>query len=165
MKEEWRDIAGYEGKYQVSNLGRVKSLDYNQTGLENILNLHLDSRKRYIQVGLSKKGIVNNYLVHRLVAQAFLENPDNLPCINHKDENKQNNRVDNLEWCTYQYNLTYADKHLKYARKVGCYKDGKLIKTYDIMQDVEKDGFSKGNVCSCCQGNRKSHSGYQWKYE
>ena len=163
MKEEWRDIAGYEGKYQVSNLGRVKSLNYKRTGKHKILKL-LKGSDGYFYIGLCKNGIKKNNLVHRLIAQSFIENPDDFPEVNHRDENKQNNKVSNLEWCTHQYNNTYLSKHRKISKKVACYKDGKLIKVYDAIIDVKKDGFNDGQVCQCCKGNRKSHHGFQWKY-
>lgn len=111
MEEIWKDIPGYEGYYQVSNLGRVKSLPrgkqwpYRQTH-NNIRKPRMTSRG-YYRVNLSKWNEVKSYFVHRLVAMAFIPNPDNLPIINHKDENPQNNHVDNLEWCTYRYNANY----------------------------------------------------------
>lgn len=106
MIEIWKDILGYEGLYQVSNLGRVKSLNYHKTRKEHILkptNCH-----GYLRVNLSKNKNRKSYLVHRLVGEAFISNFDNLPEINHKDENKHNNCVENLEWCDRQYNNTYG---------------------------------------------------------
>ena len=104
MEELFRDVAGYEGLYQVSNLGNVKSLNYLNTGQVRILKQrkHTDG---YLQINLWKEGKMKTHYVHRLVAQAFIENPDNLPEVNHIDENKQNNRVDNLEWCEHTYNM------------------------------------------------------------
>lgn len=152
MKEEWRDIEGIEGKYQVSNLGRVKSLDY------GIMKPH-KNQSGYLQVFPYENGVRKSYLVHRLVACAFIDNPDNLLQVNHKDQNKLNNCVSNLEWCNNQYNSRYSR-----ARKVGCYKDGELIKVYDCIQDVKKDGFFSSAVILCCQEKRNNHLGYQWKY-
>lgn len=118
-KEEiWKDVVGYEGLYQVSNLGNVKSLERVVKRFvrgkyislypvkEKLLKLYINSNG-YISVGLYNNGF-NSFEVHRLVAQAFIPNPDNLPCVNHKDENPKNNNVKNLEWCTYQYNNTYG---------------------------------------------------------
>ena len=102
--EEFRDIKGYEGKYQISNFGRVKSLKY---GKERIRNVCKD-RHGYLTINLYKEGKVKNFRVHRLVAEAFISNPNNYPCVNHKDENPTNNYVDNLERCTVKYNNTYG---------------------------------------------------------
>lgn len=103
MKEVWKDIKGYEGLYQVSNLGNVKSLKFNK---EKILIPLFD--KNYLFIQLWKNGKYKRYKVHRLVAEAFIPNTNEYSCVNHKDENKQNNCVDNLEWCTNQYNIEYS---------------------------------------------------------
>lgn len=142
--EEWRDIEGYEGKYQVSNEGRVKSLDYHRQGFEKVLkpNTHVRGYKR---VGLSDgKGIITLYFVHRLVAKAFIPNPNNYPMINHKDENPANNNVENLEWCTAQYNNTYNDRHLKCASKIG-----ETHKGFKLSEETKKkmSEARKGKPC------------------
>ena len=127
MIEEWRDIKGYEGIYQVSNLGNVCSLDrvikhypkdYFQEG--KVLSPAL-SRNGYPMVILVNHNKRKTRNVHRLVAEAFIPNPNNLPQVNHKDENKTNNCVDNLEWCTQKYNLNYGTRNIKIskARKGG----------------------------------------------
>ena len=103
VNEEWRDIEGYEGIYQVSNYGRVKSV-------KRGIILKTFERKGYPAVTLSKDGVGRSYSVHRLVGEAFIPNPDNLPYINHKDETRDNNHVSNLEWCTASYNNTYGTK-------------------------------------------------------
>ena len=115
--EEWRPIKGYEN-YMVSSLGRVKSLNFNHTGKEKI-KLQTPQRKGYMQVVLSNNGINKRKYVHRLVAEAFIQNPDNLPQVNHKDENPSNNCIGNLEWMTNKDNTTYSQ--------------GKKIKCYDII--------------------------------
>ena len=159
MKEVFKDIPGYEGLYQVSNLGRVKSLNpYGNKEKERILKPQ-KSKNGYLQLVLFKNKLKKMYYVHRLVATTFIENPENLPQVNHIDQNKLNNSVDNLEFCTCRYNKRYSK-----AKKVGCYKDGKLIKVYDAARDVDKDGFNHGNVCSVLKGRYKSSGGFQWKY-
>lgn len=116
--EIWKDIEGYEGLYQISNMGRVKSLAKQtlcghrkeQTIFRNEKFLSLRCNKKgYLQVGLSKNGIRKQFTVHRLVAQTFIPNPNNLPQVNHKDENKTNNCIENLEWCTAEYNCNYGN--------------------------------------------------------
>lgn len=127
MIEQWRDVKGYEGFYQVSNLGRFKSLARRvnagsnanhkyQTIPERILHTY---RANYTQVRLSRDGKTKCYFVHRLVAGAFIPNPDNLPCVNHKDENRYNNCADNLEWCTYKYNNEYNGRVEKCRGKIS----------------------------------------------
>ena len=114
MIEEWRPVVGYEGLYEVSSYGRVKSLckydSRNRFRDERILKLCAD-RLGYLKVGLCSNDKKKKYLVHRLVAQAFIPNPNNLPIINHKDENPSNDNVDNLEWCDAKYNSNYGTRN------------------------------------------------------
>lgn len=124
--EQWIDIEDYEGKYQVSNEGRVKSLNYNHTGKEHILK-HAAKSDGYLQVILYKDNNRKAHLVHRLVASAFIDNPENLPQVNHKDEDKTNNFVfvnedgsvdyekSNLEWCTHEYNINHGTRTIRAA--------------------------------------------------
>ena len=112
MDEIWKDKKNYEGHYQVSNFGRVKSIKF---GKEKILKQSI--RHGYYCVVLSKNGILKNYFVHRLVAEAFIDNPDNLPQVNHKDECKTNNIVSNLEWCDRKYNINYGTRTEKCSKK------------------------------------------------
>lgn len=139
----WKDIQGYEGLYQVSNLGEVRSLNYKKTG--NIQNLKQTSNKDgYLKVMLHKNGKIKTYQVHRLVTLAFIENPNKYPCINHKDEDKTNNCVWNLEWCNYKYNNCYGTRIKRFsesrkgkcsgksnpkAKKVQCINTGKIFNT------------------------------------
>lgn len=118
MGEIWKDIAGYEGLYQVSNVGRVRSLKRSvfvrnrnkyKTLKGSIKTGCYELKNGYHVVSLYKDGIGKRFFTHRLVAVAFLENPLNLPQVNHKDENKKNNSVDNLEWCDAKYNTNYGD--------------------------------------------------------
>lgn len=142
--EEWRDIKGYEGKYQVSNEGRVKSLNYHrQQGVEQVLKLNTSDRG-YKRACLLDNGKESFKLVHRLVAEAFIENPNNYPIINHKDENPSNNFVENLEWCTSHYNNTYNDRHLKAAPKISKSRMGQQTPTKGKkMSDETKKKLSE----------------------
>lgn len=123
MKEIWKDIIGYEGKYQVSNLGNVRSLNYlNQKGFVKILKQSKHNKNSagiyYKMVTLCSNGKEQMKSVHRLVAEAFIENPENLPFINHKDENPSNNHISNLEWCTNKYNCNYGTKKERLSKKL-----------------------------------------------
>ena len=128
MTEEiWRSVIGYEGLYEVSNTGLIRSLDRfvgNRNRIKGkILSINI-KKNGYCSVALFKYGKMKRYLVHRLVAQAFLPNPDNLPMVNHKNEDKSDNRVDNLEWCTAKYNLNYGtrtQRSINTKVKNGCY--------------------------------------------
>ena len=169
MKENWRTIDGYED-YQVSNFGRVKSL---KNSKEQILRPRVNG-KGYLDVILCKDRKRKHMTVHRLVANAFLQNPDNLPVINHIDENKQNNFVSNLEWCTYSYNNSYNNRAKKIgeqltngplSKQVGQFSlNGELIKIWTSLNEAKRNGFNKGNICSCCQGRLKTNAGFIWKY-
>lgn len=120
-QEQWRTIEGYEGLYEVSNMGRVRSLDridkLGRLKPGRILSPSID-KKGYCKITLFREGVRYYYGVHRLVAQAFLPNPEGLPIINHKDENPSNNRVDNLEWCTYEYNINYGTRNERAAKNM-----------------------------------------------
>ena len=165
IKEYWKDKKDYEGQYQLSNLGRVKSIKF---GKEIILKQNI--RRGYYYVVLSKNGIVKNYFVHRLVAEAFLDNPDNLPCVNHKDENKLNNNVDNLEWCDRLYNVRYGTgierRSKKRSKPVLQYDlEGNFIKEWVSINECVRNGYNQGNVAACCRGERKYHKDCIWRYK
>ena len=123
--EIWKDIEGYEGLYQVSNTGKVKSFRGNK---EKILKATVMPHN-YRRVQLSKDGKNRGFFVHRLVAKAFIPNPDNLPIINHKDEDPSNNNMENLEWCTYKYNSNYGTSKQRISR--GNRKENHMIGCYD----------------------------------
>ena len=118
--EEWKDIKGYEHKYQISNYGNVKSLDYHRTGESKLLSPVL-KKTGYYQVNLYLNGQYCSKRIHKLVAEAFLENPDNLPVVNHIDGDKTNNHVSNLEWCTISHNTWYAT-HVLGTNQESLYK-------------------------------------------
>ena len=108
--EIWKDVKGYEGKYKVSNKGRIKSLNYQNSKKEKLLHLRIGKKRQgYLDVMLSSKNVQKRHKIHRLVAEAFIPNPNNYPEINHIDEDVSNNNVNNLEWCTKLYNLNYGN--------------------------------------------------------
>ena len=168
MEEVWKEIEGYEGKYQVSNFGRVKSLNYSNTGEEHILKQGKTGRdKDYYCVGLSKNGKLKSYLVHRLVAIAFIQNPNNLPQVNHKDEDKSNNCVWNLEWCDNDYNSNYGTRNEKVAksknRKTYQYKGDVLVAVWDnALIPAQKYGYCVNLIYDSINYNKKAY-GYYWK--
>lgn len=130
--EIWKDIKGYEGLYQVSNCGRIKSFHKKENGA--IIKVAV--KRGYYQAGLRKNGLRKFYQVHRLVAQAFIENKDNLPQVNHIDENKLNNNVENLEWCTVSYNNCYGTR-LKRVYENN--KSRKPVVFYDLKNNIVKE--------------------------
>ena len=181
--EVWKDIPNYEGLYQVSNLGRVKSLKRKvhagrnriRWQYERILSNNKTNGNGYKVVSLNKNSRGKNKYIHRLVAEAFISNPNNLPQVNHKDENKQNNCVDNLEWCTCQYNSTYNDLHIKNGIKNRNNKYSKpiykldeknnILETYpSISEASRKNGISYQAISDCLRGIQKHSAGYKWKY-
>ena len=169
-KEFWKPVVGYEGLYEVSNFGRVKSIKF---GKERILKPGTNGRG-YSKVVLCKNGKKKRYLVHRLVAEAFLPNPNNLPQVNHRDENKLNNNAENLEWCSAKYNINFGTRNEKVAEKNTNGKCSKTVLQYDLegnfirewksTAECGKNGFNQGNVAECCQGKRKTHKGFIWRY-
>lgn len=153
MIEEQKDIEGFEGLYQVSNLGRVKCLEHTcpgrykgrlRTVKEHIMTNAENKTNGYVYVSLSNLNRGRTFLVHRLVAKAFLPNPDNKNIINHKNENKHDNRVTNLEWCTSYYNNTYNNVHLKRKHYVHKYEyDLNKIKNLEEKLSQLKSEFVK----------------------
>lgn len=174
MKELWKDVKGYEGYYKVSNMGRVKSLkrinSYGRTVNEKILTNTLNNTG-YLRVKISKNNVQKNISVHRLVAQAFIQNPYNLPMINHKDENKLNNMVENLEWCDNKYNSNYGTKPRKignnHKKKIAQYtKENVLIKIWNSATDVKKElNYDDSSIRKCCNNKKNYNSayGYIWR--
>ena len=168
--EIWRDIDGYDGLYKVSNFGRIKSLERidNQGRIVKEKLLTYDASRTYYAVTLSKNGKSTRKSVHRLVAEAFLPNPDNLPQVNHKDEDKHNNAVDNLEWITVADNNTYGTRLQKTALANGTpvYQktlNGEIIREWDSLAQIESElGYSRSVISNAINGKVKTAYGYRW---
>lgn len=165
--EEWRDIPGYVGLYKVSNFGNVKTIKRQGTD-DRILKL-TKARNGYLNIALCKDGTYKRFGVHRLVAMAFLDNPGALPCVNHKDENKENNVLSNLEWCSHQYNNNYGTAkeratRSRYKSCVGMWEDGKIREFNSCTIASRETGISQGNIWGACNGLWKTAGGVRWKY-
>ena len=161
MTEIWKDISDYEGIYQISNLGRVKSFHKNNP---QILKAHI-SPAGYYKIQLKMNNVCKCVYIHRLVAEAFVPNPDNLPEVNHKNENKLCNESWNLEWCTHSYNNSYGSKNDKNKKRVAKLNlNGDILKIYDYLSLVELDGYNLKNVSRVCRNKSKTHKGYKWMY-
>ena len=163
MQEIWKDIKGYNGKYQISNYGNVKN-----TKSSRLLK---QRNKKYLEVVLYKNCQPKCYKIHRLVAEAFIPNPTNLPIINHKDENKLNNNVDNLEWCDAKYNSNYGKRNELVSKNQSKYKiiqkdlSNNIIKIWDNIWDLTHNTkYKKDNISCCCRGKLKTAYGYKWEY-
>lgn len=180
--ERWLDIPGYEGLYQASNYGRIRSIDRsftktNKYGTDVTYHLkgrtlvqRLDGKGMYLLVVLRKDGKSHNELVHRLVASTFLRNPDNLPEVNHKDEIKTNNKVENLEYCNRIYNVNYGTgskragtNHCKSVEQFTV--DGVWRGTYPSITNAAITlHMSKSGISNCCSNRRKTYGGYVWRF-
>jgi len=196
--EEWKDIPGWEGYFQASNLGRIRCLERNYK-IAGYNVFHLGKRKSriltlwendngYMMVDLCVGGFKKHFTVHRLVTKAFIPNPDNLPCINHKDENPKNNYIhinpdgsvdlekSNLEWCTYKHNSNWGSRNEKMVKNRGgksaCKQvlqytlDGEFVAEYPSAAEAgRKIGVHVSGITFCCRGKYKQAYGYIWKYE
>ena len=167
MKELWKDIKNWEGFYQVSNLGRVRSL---RRGKTRILR-PLRKGGGYFRVELCFNGEKHNCSIHRLVATAFIPNPLNLPVINHKDENPSNNAASNLEWCTHKYNMNYGTCKARIVEKlskpvVQYSLSGEFIKEWRSIKEIERQtNFIGGAISRCCNMKQKSSYGFVWRFK
>lgn len=159
----WKEVAGYEGLYKVSDRGKVMSLSTKRNGKPIILKAGLRGLNDclYEFVVLSKNNATKKFPVHRLVAQAFIPNPENLPEVNHKDKNRLNNSVENLEWCTRQYNIEHSKN-----KKVRQIKNGSVISVYKSIKSASKEtGIGETSITNNLRGWSNSAGGYQWEYE
>jgi hypothetical protein len=161
LDDNWKDIEGYEGLYAINDQGIVKNC------ITDKFLKQTEKDHGYRTVSLIKEKKCRQFLVHRLVAIAFLENPNNFPCVNHKDEDKTNNHVDNLEWCTYQYNNTYnflVERNTEKKKKPVVQLDANLnvIKEWESIKDAETH-TGIFNISHCCSRKRKTAGGYIWR--
>lgn len=178
-KEIFKPIKGYEGYYEISNYGKVRRIKYDniqnmkQYKLPNYIKARKD-KDGYLKYDLSLNGKVKRFMAHRLVALTFLKNEDNLPCVNHKDGNKENNYIDNLEFVSIKDNNLHAlktglriMKNNKLSKEVEQYDiDLNLIATYKSANDAHRiTGYSQGHISECCRGEKISYKKYFWKYK
>ena len=169
MQEIWKDIKEYEGLYQVSNLGRVRSLPRtarNNNGYRKVVErfLKLNLVYGYFTARLNKNNKGRLFKVHRLVAEAFIPNPENKPCIDHINGCRTDNRVENLRWVTYKENSNNIITKLRFRRlsNVLCTETGII---YTSATDAEKEtGIHRSSISAVCQGKVKTAGGYHWEY-
>lgn len=160
MKEIWKTINKYP-EYKVSNIGRVKSIKFNKERILKTQNVN-----GYQRVILFSDGKYKNMYIHRLLAEAFIPNPDNLPEVNHRNEIKTDNRLENLEYCDAKYNMNFGTRTQRAAKSKS--KPVRCIETniiYPSSKEVQRKlGFAQGNISNCCNGKIKSAYGYHWEY-
>ena len=189
MEEIFKDIKDLEGLYQVSNFGNILSLNYGRTGKPKLLKPCVDGGG-YLLVGLYKNRKRKSFKVHRLVAEIFIPNPDNLPQINHKidtDEGKKINMVffnedgsideekTTIEWCDCKYNINYGTHNERVSKAkingktskpvLQFTKSGELIREYPSTKECGRNGFNEGYIAACCRGEYKQAYGFLWRYK
>lgn len=163
--EEWKNIKRFEGLYQISNMGNVRSLNYKRTHIIKNMRLRLNTN-RYLSVILRNNNKSYPLMIHRIVAESFIPNPNNYKEVNHKDEDKTNNRTDNLEWCTSKYNANYGTRNIRVALKESKPVKGTNINTgekifFKSMAEATRNGFR--HVSECCSNKVKQDKGYKWE--
>ena len=187
MTEQWRtavyDGEVYEGLYRVSNLGKILSLNYRNTGKAELMN-PFQEKDGYLRVKLWKNGEYKKCSVHRLVAFTFLPNPEGKPCINHKIEGEKGKKINivflnkdgsvnegksTIEWATYKENNNYATRNERMAKTkskkvLQLSLTGELIKEWESTQECGRNGFNQSNVAACCRGEQKTHKGFRWMF-
>lgn len=171
MEYQIKEIVGFEGQYEVDTNGDVWSIKFGRRKKKS----QFINNRGYLLVSLCKDGKPKTCAVHRLVAETFIDNPNNLPEVNHKDEDKTNNNVENLEFCDRRYNLIYSgviEKAVKAAAKaksktvIQLTKDGKFVAEYPSAMEAERQtGIWQTSITNCCNYNRKSAGKYKWKYK
>ena len=175
--------------YQVSNLGQILSLNFRNTGKSELMNPWED-KDGYLKIGLRNNRKTDFILVHRLIAETFIPNPDNLPQVNHKIDTKEGKKINmvifnedgsinkektTLEWCDGKYNHNYgtineriskANTNGKLSKRVlQLSLDGELIREYPSVRECERNGFDHSAVCRCCNGKQKTHKGFRFMYK
>ena len=183
MTEIYKDIKDLEGKYQVSNFGNVLSLNYRNTGRAELLEPSYNGYGYFI-VNLCKNGETKQCLVHRLVAETFIPNPDNKPCINHKIEGDKGKTINmvffnedgsideektTIEWVTYKENNNYGTRNKRMAKtkskKVLQFTlDGVFVREWESTRECGRNGFDNSSVCQCCNGKKPHYKGFKWCY-
>lgn len=177
--EIWKDVVGYEGYYQVSNLGNVKSVDRviysdklhigTKRELKGKLLKPYINKHGYLALALTKNGNEKLMRVHRLVTEAFIDNPNNYDQVNHIDGDKTNNKVENLEWCNNQYNVIHAYENgliKHYSRQINQYDlKGNYIQTFESLAKACKEvNGNRANIIKCIKGQINNAYGYKWRY-
>lgn len=157
--EVWKIVPGFGDKYSVSNMGRVKSSNYKGSGGESLMFPNIQNG--YEIVAFHYEGNDKFFRVHRLVAELFIPNPNNYDVVNHKNEIRNDNRAENLEWCDLDYNTKYSCGHSVIAENIITGE----VRKYLSIQSTKEDGFNPSLVCKCCKGIRVTHGGFTWKYE
>ena len=177
MEEVWKEVKGYEGRYAISNFGRLMSHNYMNNGYDRVMVPKKNNSGR-LYYELYKNGKSKTFLAHRLVGIHFIDNPNNYPEINHKDENPKNNRVDNLEWCDRMYNVHYSmNLHPERATKrkesskwhdknvVQMDEDLNIVRVFEnVMSCAREMNYNAWSIIQCCNGIRKHAYGYKWRF-
>lgn len=188
MEEIWKDIPDYEGLYQISNFGNVKSLSNNKGHYRELIRKPRINKQGYYYLCIWKNGQAKTVKNHRLVAQMFIPNPENKICVNHKDGNKLNNHVDNLEWVTYSENTIHAiniglvdmgtnsqlfkpgENNIMFGKKAATRRkvvqldlDGNFIKEWDCIADAQHK-YNTAHISAVCRGKRGYDKGFVWRY-
>lgn len=183
MNEVWKDIKGYESTYQVSTLGRVRAINRIVTysnGIRHHYKGHIltywipHQGKGYKNVRLALNGSTKAFAIHRLVAKAFIPNPNHYPEVNHKDENKLNNCTNNLEWCTASQNINYGTRNQRVIAKERNDKrskpviqmdlTGHIVKRWSSLHEAARYGYYRQCIVNCCIGKLHTHHGYKWQF-